>query len=129
VKHVRSQALQSASGTALQLQILATGRLHDALAQYYIKGRKFFVGLTATEQRKLAGKFAAKLGIIEPVESRARLLVHLGKVHGDLSCQVAGHIFTSSSATGLSPPISGAPTQSQSPKCGKATDTYQGVEG
>jgi catalase len=129
LKHAWSQTSQSARDAAIQRRILATGRLHDALAEHNVKGRKFFVGLTATQQRKLAGKLAAKLGMIEPVDSRARLLVHLGQIHGDLSRQVAGHVFTSSSTTGLYPPISGAPAQGQPPECGKGADTYQRVEG
>ncbi len=129
MKHAWSQTSQSALDAAIQRRILATCRLHDALAEHNVKARKFFVGLTAAQQRKLAGKFAAKLGMIEPVDSRARLLVHLGQIHGDLSRQVTGHVVTSSSTTGLYPPISGAPAQSQPPECGKGANPYQRVEG
>jgi catalase len=129
LKHAWSQTSQSALDAAMQLRILATCRLHDALAEHSVKGRKFFVDLTAPQQRKLAGKFAAKLGMIEPGASRARLLVHLGQIHGDLSRQVAEHHVTRS---GTAAPYAKIPCETAQKKPSahaKVKDIYQGVEG
>ncbi len=130
MKHAWSPTSQSALDAALQLRTLATGRLHDALTEHTITARRYFVGLTKTEQRKLAGNLAARLGMIAPADSLARLLVHLGQIHGDLSQQVANHLSTSSSRIGLSVQITRDPAHKSQPiKYIRAAKIYQGVEG
>jgi catalase len=129
LKHTWSQTSQSEVDTALQLRILATCRLHDALTEHFIKARKFFVNLTATEQRKLAEELASRLDRIEPVDSRGRLLVHLGQIHGDLSHQVADHISAGSDQMGPSVQTTGCPAQGQPIKHTNNTKLYHGVEG
>lgn len=129
MKHAQSQTLQPASDTALQLRILATCRLHNALTEHYIEARKFYVNLSVTEQHKLAGELALRLGMIEAVDCRARLLVHLGQIHGDLSHQITDQISTASATPELSGQLTGEPAQSQFIECLGEEEIYQGFKG
>jgi replicative DNA helicase len=68
-------------------------------------------------------------GMIEQAASRARLLAHLGKIHGNLCRHVSNHAFTNSIPTGLAPRITGDPAQNLRAGSWKCSKICQGVEG
>lgn len=129
MKQAWSQASQSAADAAVQRRILATGRLHDALTAHSLKARAYFLGLTETEQRKLARNFAARLGLIGQAAARARLLTHLGEIHGDLARRVARAFLNSSSPARLAPKVIGSPAPNAPVHIAQVLEPCEGAEG
>lgn len=85
MKRAQPQAMQSSADAALQYRILAMGRVQAALGAQCLKARAFVLSLSPSAQRSIAAGFAIRLGRIEQPALRARLLVHLGQIHGELA--------------------------------------------
>jgi len=110
MKRPVDQEARLASDTAIQLRSLALGRVQNTFTGHYTKARAFFLSLTEAQKRGLSAAMIVRLEKIEHAAPRARLLLHLSQIHGDLSRRVARGFQKKAGAMRSLPQFTGSPS-------------------